>query len=78
MAIIVKLDEALKRCGITSRELCELVGITEANMSILRSGRAKAVRFTTLNAICYHLKCTPGDILQFDGEEDLKDGKSDD
>lgn len=78
MAIIVKLDEALKRRGITSKELCELVGITEANMSILRSGRAKAVRFTTLNAICYHLKCTPGDILQFDGEEDLKEGKSDD
>ena len=78
MAIIVKLDEAHKRCGITSKELCELVGITEANMSILRSGRAKAVRFTTLNAICYHLKCTPGDILQFDGEEDLKEGKSDD
>ena len=78
MAIIVKLDEALKRRGITSKELCELVGITEANMSILRSGRAKAVRFTTLNAICYHLTCTPGDILQFDGEEDLKEGKSDD
>lgn len=68
MAIVVKLDAALKRRGITSKELCELVGITEANMSILRSGRAKAVRFSTLNAICYHLGCTPGDILQFDGE----------
>ncbi len=69
MAIVIKLDEALKERGITSKELCELVGITEANMSILRSGKAKAVRFTTLNAICYHLQCTPGDILQFDGEE---------
>ncbi len=73
MAIIVKLDEALKRRGITSKELCELVGITEANMSILRSGKAKAVRFTTLNAICYHLQCTPGEILQFDGEDNKDD-----
>ena len=56
MAIIVKLDEALKKRGITSKELCELVGITEANMSVLRSGKAKAVRFSTLNAICYHLR----------------------
>ena len=69
MAIIVKLDEALKKRGITSKELCELVGITEANMSVLRSGKARAVRFSTLNAICYHLGCTPGDILHFDGEE---------
>lgn len=73
MAIIVKLDEALKRRGITSKELCELVGITEANMSVLRSGKAKAVRFTTLNAICYHLQCTPGEILQFDGEDNKDD-----
>lgn len=73
MAIIVKLDEALKRRGITAKELCELVGITEANMSILRSGKAKAVRFTTLNAICYHLQCTPGEILQFDGEDNKDD-----
>ncbi len=69
MAIIVKLDDALKKRGITSKELCELVGITEANMSILRSGKAKAVRFTTLNAICFHLNCTPADILQFDGQK---------
>lgn len=69
MAIIVKLDEALKKRGITSKELCELVGITEANMSILRSGKAKAVRFSTLNAICFHLQCTPADVLEFDGKE---------
>ena len=69
MAIIVTLDEALKKRGITSKELCELVGITEANMSILRSGKAKAVRFTTLNAICFHLQCMPADILEFDGKE---------
>ena len=75
MAIVIKLDEALKRRGITSKELCELVGITEANMSILRSGKAKAVRFTTLNAICYHLQCNPGDILQFDGKENKNEIK---
>ena len=69
MAIIVKLDEALKKRGITSKELCELVGITEANMSVLRSGKAKAVRFSTLNAICCHLGCPPGDILHSEGEE---------
>lgn len=70
MAIKVKLDEVLKKRGITSKELCDLVGITEANMSILRSGKAKAVRFSTLNAICYHLKCTPAEILDFDGKRE--------
>lgn len=70
MAIRVTLDEALKKRGITAKELCELVGITEANMSILRSGKAKAVRFSTLNAICYHLKCTPAEILDFDGKKE--------
>lgn len=66
--IVVTLDEALKKRGLTSKELCDLVGITEANMSVLRSGKAKAIRFSTLNKICYHLGCTPADILSFDGE----------
>lgn len=72
MAVIITLDEIVKKNGMTSKELCELVGITEANMSVLRSGKAKAVRFSTLNKICYHLKCKPADILDFDGklEED--------
>lgn len=70
MAIVLKLDEVLKRKGITSKELCELVGLSEANMSILRSGKAKAVRFSTLNSLCYHLDCKPGDILDFNGEEE--------
>ena len=72
MAIRVHLDELLRERGMTAKELCAKVGITEANMSILRSGRAKAVRFSTLNAICYHLGCTPGDILQFDGEPEIE------
>ena len=70
MAVIIKLDEMLKRKGITSKELCDLVGLTEANMSILRSGKAKALRFSTLNKICYFLECKPADIIDFDGELD--------
>ena len=68
MAIRVHLEEVLKRRGMTSKELCALIGITEANLSILRSGRAKGVRFGTLNRICCTLGCEVGDILQCDGE----------
>ena len=68
MAITVHLDEALKARGMTSRELCAIVGITEANLSSLRSGKAKGVRFGTLNRICCTLGCEVGDILQCDGE----------
>lgn len=67
MAIQVRLDEILKQRGMTSKELCRLVGITEANLSILRSGKAKGVRFHTINRICYYLQCDVGDILTFDG-----------
>ena len=52
MAITIHLDEVLKARGMTSKELCAIVGITEANLSILRSGKAKGVRFATLNRIC--------------------------
>ena len=68
MGIYVNLDEILKERGMTAKQLCEQVGLTEANMSILRSGRAKGVRFHTLNRICYYLNCDVGDILHFDGE----------
>lgn len=73
--IRVELDGVLKERGVTAKELCEAVGITEANMSILRSGKARAVRFSTLNKICYFLNCTPADILKFDGalEEEYED-----
>ena len=74
MGIHVNLDEILKERGMTSKQLCELVGITEANMSVLRSGKAKGVRFHTLNRICYFLHCDAGDILRFDGELDEEDG----
>ena len=72
MAITVHLSELLKARGMTSKELCAKVGITEANLSILRSGKASGVRFHTINKICYYLNCQVGDILRFDGklEED--------
>lgn len=72
MAIKVYLEDELRKKGMTSKELCALVGITEANLSILRSGKAKGVRFSTINRICYFLGCNVGDILKFDGllEED--------
>ncbi|CDR31375.1 Predicted transcriptional regulator [Acholeplasma oculi] len=63
MSIKVVLEDILKLRGMTSKELCQLVDITEANMSILRSGKAKAIRFETLNKLCYYLKCEPKDIL---------------
>ncbi|MDY5100695.1 MAG: helix-turn-helix transcriptional regulator [Oscillospiraceae bacterium] len=67
MAIQVHLEEILHARGMTSRELCAKVGITEANLSILRSGKARGVRFGTINKICYYLSCDVGDILKFDG-----------
>ncbi len=71
MAIKVTLEDVLRQRGMTGKQLCALVGITEANLSILRSGKAKGIRFGTINRICYHLRCDVGDILHFDG--DLED-----
>lgn len=68
MALKVCLDEVLRARGMTSKELCALIGITEANLSILRSGKAKGIRFGTMNKICYYLGCDVGDILKFDGK----------
>ncbi|ACL18567.1 helix-turn-helix domain-containing protein [Desulfitobacterium hafniense] len=73
MGIQVHLEDVLKARGMTSKELCALVGITEANLSILRSGKAKGVRFGTINKICWHLKCDVGDILKFDGKLEEED-----
>ena len=70
MAIESHLDEVLRSRGMTSKELCRLVGITEANLSILRSGKAKGIRFHTIYRICYYLNCDVGDILKFNGELD--------
>ena len=72
MGIRVCLEEVLKKRGMTSKELCKLVEITEANLTVLRCWMAKGVRFQTINRICYYLQCDVGDILKFDGilEED--------
>lgn len=65
MAIAVKLDRMLLERRMSLTELSERVGVTIANLSILKTGKAKAVRFTTLDAICRTLECQPGDILEF-------------
>ena len=70
MAIIVNLDVMLARRKMSSMELAERIGITQANLSILKTGKAKAVRFSTLDAICSALDCQPGDILEFRDTED--------
>ena len=62
---------------MTSKELCAEVGITEANLSILRSGKAKGVRFATINRICFFLQCDVGDLLQFDGTLEEDDDEED-
>jgi putative transcriptional regulator len=68
MAIIVNLDVMLAKRKTRSKELAEAIGITDHNLSILKTGKAKAVRFETLDAICQYLDCQPGDILEFKGE----------
>lgn len=65
MAIVVKLDDVLHARRMTLTELAELVGITIVNLSILKTGKARAIRFSTLDAICTALSCQPGDILEF-------------
>ncbi len=65
MPIIIRLDEVLEEKGMKSKELAQRVGITTANLSILKTGKAKAIRFTTLEAICEALDCEPGDILTY-------------
>ena len=69
MPIITKLDNMLAKRRMSLTELSERVDITIANLSILKSGKAKAIRFSTLDAICKELKCRPGDILDFKSEE---------
>lgn len=66
MAITVNLDVMLAKRKMSLTELAEKVGITIANLSVLKTGKAKAIRFTTLEAICQALECQPGDILSFD------------
>lgn len=66
--IIVNLDVMMAKRKISLGELAERVGLTQANLSILKTGKAKAVRFSTLEAICRELDCQPGDLLEYNGE----------
>ncbi|MBI9069550.1 MAG: helix-turn-helix transcriptional regulator [Salinivirgaceae bacterium] len=72
MKIIINLDVMLARRKMSLTELSERVGITMANLSILKSGKAKAIRFSTLEAICRELNCKPGDIIDYTDEFDDK------
>ncbi len=65
MAIIINLDVMLAKRKMSSLELAERIGITPANLSILKTGKARAVRFSTLDSICKALDCQPGDILEY-------------
>ena len=65
MSIIVNLDVMLAKRKMSSQELAEKIGITPANLSILKTNKGKAIRFSTLDAICKELECTPGDILEY-------------
>ena len=71
MKIIVNLDVMMARRKISAGELAVRIGITPANLSVLKTGKAKAIRFSTLMALCHELRCQPGDILEYseDGEE---------
>ncbi|WP_320174332.1 helix-turn-helix transcriptional regulator [Maridesulfovibrio sp.] len=69
MAILINLDVMLAKRKVSSKELAEAVGITPQNLSVLKTGKAKAIRFSTLDAICKFLECQPGDILEFRDEE---------
>lgn len=68
--IIVNLDVQLAKKKMKLGELADIIGITNANLSILKTGKAKAIRFSTLNAICHALDCQPGDILEFTDDEE--------
>lgn len=69
-AIAVRLDELLQAREMTLTELSERIGLTLANLSILKTGKAKAIRFSTLEAICRELNCQPGDLLKFTGAKE--------
>ncbi len=66
--MIINLDVILAKRKIRSKELAEAIGITEQNLSILKTGKAKAIRLSTLDAICQHLQCQPGEILEYQKE----------
>jgi len=69
MSIIVNVDVMMAKRKMSSQELAERIGITQANLSILKTGKAKAIRFSTLEAICKALDCQPGDVLEYQDTE---------
>lgn len=69
MAIRITIDRMLAERGMSVGDFADAIGITPANVAVLKNGRAKAVRFTTLDAICRVLECQPGDLLHFDDED---------
>jgi len=73
MAIVVRLDELLYQRRMTLTELAERVDITLANLSVLKTGKARAIRFSTLEAICEALACQPGDLLEYQPERDARE-----
>ena len=68
MAIIVNLDVMLAKRKMKLQDLAEMIGITVQNLSILKTGKAKAIRFSTLESICMHLQCQPADILEYSAD----------
>lgn len=68
--IIINVDVMLAKRKIRSKELAEAINITEQNLSILKTGKAKAIRLSTLNAICHYLQCQPGDVLEYRDDEE--------
>jgi putative transcriptional regulator len=70
MPIVVRLDIELARRKMSSKDLAEAVGVTPQNLSVLKAGRARAIRFTTLEAICRVLVCQPGDILAYESDDE--------
>ena len=72
MEILVNLDVMMAKRKLSGTELAERVGITPANLSILKTGKAKAIRFSTLRALCHELQCQPGDILEFVDDEETE------
>lgn len=71
MAIVINLDVMMAKRKCRLKELAEAVGITEANLSILKNGKAKAIRFSTLENICKYLRCQPGDILEYQTDNEV-------
>ena len=69
--IILNIDVMLAKRKMRSNELAERIGLTQANLSILKTGKAKAIRLSTLDAICRELECTPGDILEYREDENI-------